>query len=77
MSVVWNWFMPFLFGLPTLTLIQALALDIVVSMLVSTTSKRDKSQSNEEYMIDGTIRAFIIPLVYLVFAWIVKLVGGF
>ena len=66
-----------MFGLPTLTLIQALALDIVVSMLVSTTSKRDKSQSNEEYMIDDTIRAFIIPLVYLVFAWIVKLVGRF
>ena len=51
MMYLWNWLMPFIFGLPKLNLIQTLGLSVLVNMLTSkpqfNTQTSEKSIRND------------------------------
>ena len=47
MMYLWNWLMPFIFGLPELNLLQTIGLSVLINMLVS------KPPHNTETSISG------------------------
>ena len=51
--LLWNWLMPFIFGLPKLTLLQTFGLSVLISLLsprkVGFGKKQDVNQSSKEY----------------------------
>ena len=53
LCLLWNWLMPFIFGLPKLTLLQTFGLSILVSLLsprkIGFGKKQNVNQSSEEY----------------------------
>ena len=53
LCLLWNWLMPFIFGLPKLTLLQTFGLSVLISLLsprkVGFGKKQEVSQSSKEY----------------------------
>ena len=53
LCLLWNWLMPFIFGLPKLTLLQTFGLSILVSLLsprkIGFGKKQNVNQSSKEY----------------------------
>lgn len=58
-SVIWNWFMPKIFGLVHLSIAQAIGLSIMISILVS------RGRNNNE---DETLLTLLAPFIYGVIA---------
>jgi hypothetical protein len=52
LCLLWNWLMPFIFGLPKLTLLQTFGLSILVSLLsprkIGFGKKQNVNQSDED-----------------------------
>ena len=53
MCLLWNWLMPYIFGLPKLTLLESFVLSILISLLsprkVSLGKKDNHTHINKEY----------------------------
>ena len=73
MTTVWNWFMPIIFGLPHLGILQGLAIMLVVSFFKSSYQmpKGDKSDK-----IAHGVTEFLRPFVTLAMAYIIKSLMG-
>lgn len=41
LMLLWDWLMPMLFGLPTITFLQAIGLNLLASILFKTTVKKN------------------------------------
>jgi len=78
LSVVWNWFMPLIFGLPELTLIQALVVSLVIGYLTKATvpEKEGKSKDLTVALIEGIMMVVLRPLVFLAIAFVFKWLMG-
>lgn len=73
LSVVWNWYVPAIFGLPYLTLAQSLGLSIVIRMFVGSSSgESDKNKTFVERMLFTTILSVIMTLLFVGLAWVVR-----
>jgi len=74
LSILWNWFMPVIFGLPELTLVYAMALILVVNYMTGSANKSGASDS-EEGPYESLFKAFLVaifqPLFFLVVGRIV------
>lgn len=46
--LLWNWLMPFIFGLPTISLVQALGLNLLAGILFKSSTKVEKWSSKWE-----------------------------
>ena len=71
LSVIWNWFMPDLFGFRTLSWSQAIAASLVLGSLAGGNTKSDKASSEDE-AVWNLVWVYVAPLVTLVVAWIIK-----
>jgi hypothetical protein len=73
LSVVWNWFMPQIFGLPTLTLIQAIAASLIIGWLAKARVPPDTKEKDAlKALVEAYTRAFMEPAWVLAFAWIIQ-----
>lgn len=66
-SLIWNMFVPELFGLPTLPILLAIALSSLLSVLIpNLATKRDSSMSEKEhyiYLYGQLFTALIAPWI--------------
>jgi len=74
LSTVWNWFMPQIFGLMQLNVVQAIAVMTIVGYLtkadVSNLAKEERSPWAN--FINALLKAFLTPLFFLAIAFIIK-----
>lgn len=68
MTVIWGWFVVPAFHMPELTIATALGLTILVGMF--THHLQDKKEEKAD-IAQSIIKAFLQPLITLMFAWIV------
>ena len=73
LSVVWNWFMPAIFGLPYLSIVEAMAVSLIVSWLAKAAvpSKEGEGVWLAYGKLIGT--AALAPAYVLVIGYILKL----
>jgi len=73
LSVIWSWFIVTTFGLPELTIVQAIGLSIVVGYFkMSYNTKKEQNEERTDIFARFIGHAFFAPLFVLGFAWIVK-----
>ena len=72
LSTLWGWFVVPLFGLPSLTIAQAIGLSAVVS-LFRTTNTNSKSSDDDAFMMFAKSFAAVIfvPLLSVGWGWVV------
>ena len=68
-SVIWNWFMPVIFGLPFLTIPQAIGISLVIGCFIFIESKDAKTKKEKNEAMIGVVAR---PLFLLLIGWIVK-----
>lgn len=74
---LWNWFIPSIFvGLPSITLILGLALDVVISYFIPTNTGKKNEFSKEDLSYSIT-QSYVKTTMFLVLAFIIKVIGGF
>lgn len=83
LTKLWKWFMVPVFGLPVLSIVQAIGVSIVISMTAKASTynlarEKDK-KSPYERVIDMLVVTYIVPAMFLAMGWIVQMfmpVGG-
>lgn len=72
LSILWGWFVVPVFGLPRLSVLQAIGIAMVVGFLTHQTDEyKDNDKSTKERMIEAVILAILTPLFALFFGYIV------
>lgn len=72
LSVLWGWFIVPTFGAPSISIVQAIGIALVVSFLTrKTDTKDDDTRSTKEKFAVASIAVFIAPAFALFFGWIV------
>lgn len=73
LSTIWNWFIPPLFHLTTLTYFQAIGVATVFSLFTGTKSSKDDDKSDS--VGEAILKALLVPvftaLFTVGFAWII------
>lgn len=75
LSTIWNWFIPPIFGLTQLTMVQAIGVALVFNLFTGEKSSSKKSDTDDKTFW-GTVLESILTNVFknifvVVFAWIV------
>lgn len=70
-SVIWNWFMPKIFGLVQLSIAQAIGIALMTSVLVSGTGKG--KSDDDMNAVPALIRPFLPGIVALAMGFIVQM----
>ena len=72
LSVLWSWFVATKFGLPTLTIVEALGLAIVVGYFTSSMATTDWGDESDK---QKTVRIVLLPFlktgVFLGIGWVI------
>jgi hypothetical protein len=72
---IWNWFIPPIFGLTSLTLWQAVGVSMVFQLFVGVKSKSGDSDTKDktfgEVFLSSLITVLLTPLFTVLFAWVV------
>src|SRR5688572_16198368 len=74
LSLIWNWFIPPLFHLTTLTMAQAMGVSTVFQLFLghkSTSDSKSRDKSAGELILEGFIVATLGPVFVVGFAWII------
>lgn len=76
LSTIWNWFMPPIFGIVSLTLWQAIGVSMVFGIFTGTNRISSKSEDNTnktfgEVFVTQLILAILTPVLTVGIAWIV------
>lgn len=76
LATIWNWFIPSIFGLTSLSLWQAIGVSMVFELFTGTNrSAKDKSDtSGKSYtyvFIEGLVKVVAVPLTSVAIAWLV------
>lgn len=69
LSILWNWFMPVLFGLPTLGVAGAIGVTMVFRFMKGMDYESDKKKNGWDVIFTSVI---VYPLVTLLLGYIVK-----
>lgn len=75
LSKIWNWFMPAIFGLTSLTLWQAMGVSLVFEMFSRNNKKKSESKSEDktvgEAILASLIEVTVAPLLSVFIAWMI------
>lgn len=77
LSTIWNWFIPPVFGLTTLTIGKAIGVSMVFELFTGTNRLAKASQSRTddksytETFIESLISVILTPVMSVGFAWLV------
>lgn len=72
LSVIWGWFMPGIFGLPELRLVEAIGVALIVSYLTHQYSDATTKHDGAEAMGYMIAHAVLKPLFAIGVAWCIK-----
>lgn len=72
LSVIWNWFLPGIFGLPELRVVEAMAIALIVSYLTHQYDDAKKEHEGTEALGHALGVTIIKPLLALGIAWCIK-----
>jgi hypothetical protein len=73
--VMWAWFLVPIFGLPAISVTQAIGLRTTVQFLITTALKQPKDMNDEERLgefIWGVLCDVFVPALVLLVGWVVK-----
>ena len=70
LSILWGWFFVPVFGLPTLSVPQAIGISLIVGFL---TYHYQYEEDDEEVLLKRIVGIFLVPLECLIIGWIVHL----
>lgn len=78
LKTVWNWFIPGIFGLTSLTLWQAMGVSMVFELFTRTNKTKKNSDSSKnsgktfgEIFVAGLIEVILTPVLSVGVAWII------
>lgn len=76
LATVWNWFIPPIFGLTTLTLFKAIGVATVFQLFTGAKNASDSNKSSKdktlgEIFFESLIVALITPALTVAFAWVI------
>lgn len=74
LSTIWNWFIPPVFGITTLTMWQAVGVSMVFSLFNGTktqSSNSNGSKTSREVFIESAVTVVLTPVLSVFMAWIV------
>jgi hypothetical protein len=69
LSIMWGWFVVGLFGLPALSIPQAIGISLVVAMLAH---QRPPERTDDDDWLTSIAYSVIAPLLTLCVGWVVK-----
>ncbi len=72
LSILWKWFVIPIFTLPSLSIIQAIGVSMVVGILTSHSSTIDSSKEWTEIINTYIGRAIVYPIMVVGIGWIVS-----
>lgn len=72
LSVIWNWFVPGIFGLPPLGIVQAMGIALIVSYLTHQYSDAQSKHEGAEAVGHVTAHLLLKPLLAIGIAWCIK-----
>ena len=73
LSTIWNWFIPPIFGLVSLTLMQSVGVAMVFSLFTRTNFLKNadtRKQTSLEKFVETAIVAVFTPLFSVAIAWV-------
>lgn len=73
LSVLWGWFVVPTFGVPTLGLVSAIGLSLVVSYLTHQVPASRDTEADGERMVQDLLFAILMSAFALAFGWIIHL----
>ena len=73
LSILWSWFVTPVFDLPVLTIVQAIGIGLVVTMLTYHKSESKEGKDTTELIAEIVSAAVFQPLFYLFFGWVVRM----
>jgi len=73
LSILWGWFVVPAFGIPALTIAQAIGVSYVVSFLARRTAQPNKGEKEHSEVIWGLSVLLISPLLTLGIGWVIHL----
>lgn len=73
LSTIWNWFIPPVFGLTSLTFFQALGVAIVFDLFTGTKSRGDSEKHDDltSAIISALAKSIALPIMNVLIAWVV------
>lgn len=71
LSILWGWFIVPVFKFPQLTIIQAIGVAMVASLLTKTYSTQDKYKGLEDRVAELIGSAIVAPVLAVGFGWLV------
>ena len=76
LSILWAWFVAPFFGLPDVSIAQAIGLSAIGQYLIGTNDIPKRSESDEDksvtyLMIKGMAQTVVVPLGVVAFGWVV------
>jgi hypothetical protein len=75
LATIWNWFIPPIFGLTSLTVWQAIGVGMVLELFTGVRTKSDSSDNkNKTYMkvlYESLIKVILTPVLSVGVAWII------
>lgn len=72
-SVLWLWFVAPLFGLPVLTIPQAIGLSLVIGMFTSRYRDQDDAKDKTGRIVNSLVLAVFMPVFAVVIGSVVKM----
>jgi len=75
LSILWGWFIVGVFGLPALTVGQAIGVSMVIGFLTYQQTHDSAKKSWAEVLSAGLGLAILKPLITLAFGWVVYTVA--
>lgn len=71
LSVTWAWFIVPVFGLPTLTVVQAIGVALVAAILTHQSQESNKEKEIPELTGEIISRSVLVPLATVGLGWII------
>lgn len=72
LSVIWNWFVPGIFGLPELRIVEAMGIALIVAYLTHPYSNAAKEHQGAEALGYAVAHIVLKPVFAIGVAWCVK-----
>jgi hypothetical protein len=69
---LWNWFIPSIFELRHIGLVQAMGLALVVRYLTYVVRHEHDERDTDEKLMSSIIGAVVVPAIGLALGWIIK-----
>ncbi len=71
LSALWGWFVVPIFNLPSLTIIQAIGIGLILSYITNKSPSQEDNRKTSEKIIDGIARSIMAPIFSVGTGWVI------